>query len=318
MPSAVGGIVGGLFGGSTPSSPTVTTFQPSGTAAFDQQYQNLTNQVGASNPYAALAPQANATFNAAYSNPYAPEYQASANTAGGSYGTQGATDIANAGALTDAGNTALTGANQVLQQGFDPQSALYQRTLQQLNDQVGANSASRGITNSPYGASVANSADSNFNIDWQAQQLQNQLAALTGYTSGVTGANSDFSGSSTLGNAGAGEQAKAGAVPFAASTDITNSQSDAMNQLLSVLGNYGSGQYNQNTLTDLMSYLQLGAGQSNTQANLDLQNYQNALKASQASQSGLGGLVSGGLNALGTTVAANPSSVTDVLSLLAA
>lgn len=299
MGSSVGGIVGGLFGGDTPSAPNVTTYQPTGTAAFDQTFQNLVNNRVGNNPYTAYAPQATATFNQAYTNPFAPAYQTAANTAGAAYGAQGTADTTAAGALTSVGNTGLTGANQVLQQGLDPQSALYTRSLQQLNDQVNANEAQRGITSSPYGASVANSAASNFGIDWQNNQLQRAIQGLNGYTAGVAGANADFAGADTLGTAGASNQAKAGAVPYAASTDINNSQSAALNQLLSVLGNSGAGTFDANTLDQLMSYLQLGTGQSNQQAQLDLDNYANQLAASKASQSGLGSLASSVSNVLG-------------------
>jgi len=295
--SAVGGLAGSVFGSSTPSAPNVQTFQPSGTATADKSFQTLIQQMQANNPYSTYAPQATSTFNAAYNDPYAAGYQSSANTAGSAYGTAGNTAINSAQGLTTAGNTAMTGANQVLNMGFDPQNALYQRTLQQLNDSTNAGQAARGITNSPYGSSVASTADSNFNIDWQNNQLQKAIQALSGYTSGVAGANADYTGANTLATTGAGDIAKSGAIPFAASTDITNNQNAAMNQLLSVLGNSGAGSWDNNTLNQLMSYLQLGAGQSNQQANFDLKNYQDSLAASQASQQGVGSLVSSGIQA---------------------
>lgn len=299
MGSAVGGITGGLFGASnSPSAPNLSTYQPTGTAAFDQSFQNLLNSNINNNPYASYTPQATATFNQQYNNPYASGYQSAANTAGAAYGATGAADMGAANALTGAGNTGLTAANQTLQQSLDPQNALYQRTLQQLNDQVGVNSAQRGITNSPYGASVANSADSNFNIDWQNNQLQRALQGLSGYTSGVAGANSDFTGANTLGTAGAGNINNAGALPFATSNAITSNQNDALNQLLSVIGNSGEGAYNTNNLNELMSYLGLGTGQANVQAGLNQQSYQDALNASNSAASGVGGIASGLTNAL--------------------
>lgn len=317
MSSAIGSVVGGLAGGSTPSSPNLQTWQPTGTAAFDTNYQNLIGQLVASNPYQTYAPEATATFNAAYNNPTASGYQTAANTAGQQYGAAGTAATGSAPALTTAGNTALAGANQVLNMGFDPQSQLYQRTLQQLNDQVNANGAQRGITNSPYGASVANNANENFNIDWQNNQLTKAIQALSGYTSGVSGANADFTGANTLATAGASDTAKAGAVPFAASTDITNSQDAALTQLLAVLGNSGSSAYTSNILSQLMPYLNLAAGQANTQANLDQTSYLDAVKSAASSQAGLGSLVSGGLNAAGQVASANPSSVASLIALLA-
>lgn len=296
MPSSIGGIVGGVLGGSTPKPPNVQTWQPTGTNAFDKTYQDLVNKRVSNNPYTQYAPQAKATFNAQYNDPYAPGYQAAANSAGAAYGAQGAADTAAAGALTGAGNTDLTAALQALGMGFDPRNIQHNQGAQHSADVANANSAARGITNSPYGASVANTASQNFESDWQNQQLTRAIQALSGYTGGVTNANSAFAGADTLGTAGASNIAKAGAVPFAASTDITANQNDAITKLMGVLGNSGAGQWDQSTIDDLMSYLNLGANQSNQQGNFDLENYANKLAAAQASQKGLGGIVSDGVN----------------------
>ena len=317
MGSSIGGVVGGLFGGSTPSAPNVQTYQPTGTAAFDQSFQNVLNSNINNNPYTQYTPQATATFNQAYNNPNAAGYQTAANNAGAAYGAAGNAATGSAPALTTAGNTALAGANQVLNQGMDPQGALQAQMLQQLNDQVNVNSAQRGITNSPYGASVANTADTNFGIDWQNNQLQRAIQGLNGYTSGVAGANADFTGANTLATAGAADTAKSGAVPYAASTDITNSQNAALQQLLGIVGNAGAGTYDQNTLNQLMSYLQLGTGQANQQANLDLKTYQNQLAAAQDSQAGAGDFGSSVADATGKVAsAAGPTTIASLLALL--
>lgn len=65
-------------------------------------------------------------------------------------------------------------ASSALQTGFDPQQALYQRTQQQVQDQTNSQNAMSGVASTPYGAAVADQANSNFNIDWQNQQLQRQ------------------------------------------------------------------------------------------------------------------------------------------------
>jgi hypothetical protein len=87
-----------------------------------------------------------------------------------------------------------TGANSILNTAFDPQNALYARTQQQLQDQTNSALSQRGIGMSPYGAGVASNAMSNFNIDWQNQQLQRQATglgaagtALGQYGAGVAG-----------------------------------------------------------------------------------------------------------------------------------
>lgn len=301
MGSSVGGIAGGLFGaGNTPSAPNLQTYQLPNLSGAGNYYSGLL-QTEANNPYSAYVPQAMTTFNQQFTNPYASGYQAAGNAAGAQYGATGAADASAANAMTGAGNNAMTGANQVLQMGFDPQNALYQRTLQQLNDTVNANEANRGITSSPYGASVANTADSNFNIDWQNNQLTKAIQALGGYTSGVTGANADYSGANTLGVAGAENTSNAGALPFDTSNAITGSQNSALNQLLSIIGNQGAGAWNTMDANTLASYLGLGAQQSNQQANFNQLSYQDALAAAASGSSGIGGLASGftnGLNSL--------------------
>ena len=90
--------------------------------------------------------------------------------------TAGAADQTAGQAVTGATNNAglLGAAQQTLNTAYDPQNALYDRTYQQLQDQTGANNAANGLTGSPYGAGVQNQAASNFNIDWQNNQLQRQ------------------------------------------------------------------------------------------------------------------------------------------------
>ena len=78
------------------------------------------------------------------------------------------------------------GAASILSTGFDPQQALYRRTLQQVGDQSNAVNSMYGLASSPYGAGLANQALSNFNIDWQNQQLARQQQAL-GAASGAYG-----------------------------------------------------------------------------------------------------------------------------------
>lgn len=301
MSSAVSGLVGGvagsLFGSSTPSVPNVQVYQPTGTAAADTSYQNLINSNIANNPYAAYSPQATQTFQQQFNNPYAGLYQDSANAAGTAYGTTGTNAVNASGALNTAALAGLPAATQALNLGFDPQSALYKQQLQQLNDQVGANSAARGITNSPYGASVANTADTNFNIDWQNNQLQRALSALSGYSGAVSGAGNQATQAGSLGAQGANALNDQGAVPFTAANNVSTNQNTALTNLLSILGNSGAGAYNSNDLNALMNYLKLGTSQSNEQGQFDLSNYTNTLAASQASQQGIGNLVSAGASA---------------------
>jgi hypothetical protein len=78
----------------------------------------------------------------------------------------------------------------LIQQSFDPQQALYNRTVQQTQEQTRAGLEARGLDMSPYGAGVESSALSNFNIDWQNSQLQRELAGaqgVGGLASGIGG-----------------------------------------------------------------------------------------------------------------------------------
>ncbi len=78
-----------------------------------------------------------------------------------------AVDPAMVGALWKAGqNTYNT--------SLDPQGDLYRRTQQQLAEQVRASQSVRGTAMSPFAAGIENKAMSDFNIDWQNQQLQRQ------------------------------------------------------------------------------------------------------------------------------------------------
>ena len=93
-----------------------------------------------------------------------------------------------AGQMSGQGANMLMGqANQlagagtnILNTAFDPQQALYDRTLGQMTNQVNAQQALRGLGNSPVGGSEMNQALGNFNIDWQNAQLARQLQGIQG------------------------------------------------------------------------------------------------------------------------------------------
>jgi len=71
---------------------------------------------------------------------------------------------------------------------LDPQQQLQDRTQQRVVDASRAGSSARGLAMSPYSAGIENEAVKNFNIDWQNQQLNRQVAgtnALVGAGSGT-------------------------------------------------------------------------------------------------------------------------------------
>lgn len=74
-------------------------------------------------------------------------------------------------------------ASQLMNTAFDPQQALYNQQQHQLQEQVRAGLAARGLNSSAAGQGIENDALSGFNIDWQNQQLQRQLSAVNPYLS---------------------------------------------------------------------------------------------------------------------------------------
>jgi hypothetical protein len=130
-------------------------------------------------------------------------------------------------------NAPLAGAeSSILQSGMDPRGALYNRTQQQVTDQQNAVNSLSGVGTSPYGAGVTGQAQQNFNIDWQNQQLQRQIAAgqaasgLSGQqASNIQGAGSLLSGltgaGAGLGLGVAGERLAQGQAGAKALSDLT-------------------------------------------------------------------------------------------------
>jgi len=146
----------------------------------------------------------------------------------------------------------LQGAGQqVFNLGLDPQSALYNRTQQQLSDQINAGQAQRGLGGSAVGGAEYNQGLSNFNIDWQNQQLQRASQGLQGLNAayGQAGSygqlgNADLAQGLATGAQGAGFQQQAGAVPYQAGQNITNNQlgqAQSIQQQAIPYMNYGQG-----------------------------------------------------------------------------
>lgn len=279
-PDGSSGGGGGFSGGSSPPP----TYIPQNQSGADASYYSLVNAMvpyGASIPNYVL-PQAQAATSNLAANPFLTGYQNAANTAG-AYGAgtvapgqqQGAATLqglANqsapyAGNILQSANASIPAANQILQTGFDPQNALYNRTAQQLTDQTNAVNSMYGLSSSPYGAGVAAHNLENFNIDWQNQQLQRQTQAAQGYTGllgGAAGAYGSalsdvgrgFAGAGDLGTQAAGTISASGQLPY-------STYMGGQNDILSALNNYsntGTSAFgvDQNTLNALAAYLKLG------------------------------------------------------------
>ena len=150
--------------------------------------------LGGLNMYNQFMPQFQNVAKGMMNDPNAANWQFDANTAAG-MGKNAATNQYNYGAglynqaqnlFGDANNlrnqapNLFSAGNSLWQMGADPQKELYARTQQQLQEQTRASQAARGIQTSPYGAGVENKAMSDFNIDWQNQQLGRTIAAGQG------------------------------------------------------------------------------------------------------------------------------------------
>ncbi len=178
-------------------------------------------------------------------------------------------------------NPSLQGfEQQALTNAFDPQQALYNRTLQQVQDQTRAGLEARGLDMSPYGAGVEGQNLSNFNIDWQAQQLANQAqgaqtaGTLGGLQSNLAGAGANLIGTGANAQAGL---AKAGEGVLAQNTLATGTASDLVNQGLTsqIQGLQGLQQgaisayaQPQQAIQDYLQYLQAATGQNQVNAGI--------------------------------------------------
>lgn len=287
--SVAGSAISGAMAPSTSGGGGASYYVPSGLQTADQQWQAL--QTGNFNRYnqSNLAPYGEMSLDQGMRawQQYADPYQNAANAAGAQYGAlgkqlQGAANL-NFGAqqgLMDAGRN-------VYQTALDPQNALYNRTAQQLQDQTGATNSMYGLGSSAAGAGVANQAMSNFNIDWQNQQLQRQLQGLQGYGQAAGQAGQLAGQGAALGSAGAGYTLQSGQLPYQTSQEIAA----APGQLGGAYGSY----LNQNVY---------GPAQSMQGAAIPYMNYGQGAQAipyqSQNQGAGaLGGLVSQGISGLG-------------------
>lgn len=182
-------------------------------------------------------------------NPFQQSSQAWANTAGAQAAGQGTAAIGQ-------GNNMYNASNAVLNTAFDPQQALYQRMQQQNSDQTNAAEAQRGITMSPYGAGVANQSNTNFNIDWQNQQLGRQTQGLQAAGQGnTTGAN--------LGSTGVNQTMSAGQMPYNAAQQGLQNTEQTIQDYLAYLGKGQAGDAGYKTLVQPMPSIQQSYPQYN-------------------------------------------------------
>lgn len=133
--------------------------------------------------------------------------------------------------LEGVGTSMMPYANAIMQQGFDPQNALYARTQQQLQEQVGASNAAAGLGTSPFGAGLTNQAMSNFNIDWQNNQLSRETTAAQGAAGLVAGGQGAISTGASMMAAAPGQLQQTSMAPYTAYNQIGGDQFNALNTL---------------------------------------------------------------------------------------
>jgi hypothetical protein len=265
--SAVTDLIGNATSSSYAAPTQYNTWQP-GNNNLDTQNNSFNSAVSNNlSQGQAATPGWQSYLSQLTSNPYQTGAQTSANNAGTAYTNVGNAAVGSSANMTNAGN-------QIYQSGLDPQQALYNQQYQLNQDQTNANQAQRGITNSGYGADLANQSSQEFNTAWQANQLQRQIA-------GAQGASSAYNSAGQLGTSGAASVAQGGAQPL-------STYNSGVSNLGQGLGTYGSGtnQQSQTALSDIMSYLGLGANQSNQQGQFNNQywNNQNAYTSVENAQ----------------------------------
>lgn len=229
-------------------------------------------------------------------NPYASLAQLGANTAGGMATNAANNAFGTGGALTHMGIDVLPGyAGQVMGTAFDPQSQLYNYLQQQNTQQSRANEAAAGVAATPYGAGLADQSNQQFNMNWQNQQLQRQLAGLQGAT-GAIGTGANLAGLGTQLQAQAPGQYMQGAgLPYGMFGNIIQNQLGG----LQGLGQYGqqAAQIPQQQIQDWGSLVQLAqAGDQNA-----IQIMRNQLLQNQQNWNQLGGLGQGIGSLFGST-----------------
>jgi len=140
-------------------------------------------------------------------------------------------------ALSGAAGAAIPAGSSLLQTGFDPQNALYARTAQQVTDAQNAALARSGVANTPYGAGVAGQTAANFNIDWQNNQLNRQLQALSGYDSNLGAVGQAQGRAGELGLAGAGAETTGSALPYNTYNQMQGAGLGALGEASGLAGN---------------------------------------------------------------------------------
>lgn len=298
--ATIGAIAGPVLGAATSAAlgPSSTAsgggsglYTPTGLSSADQSWQQVLQQM--QNYYGANSGTINSGANSAYqglinaNNQYGGGYQNAANAAGSQYSALGNTlgglstqDAATQQALLNAGQQTY----QASQTGNTPQ---YQLNLNNMMQQTGATNSMYGLGSSAAGAGVQNQALNNFNIDWNTQQLQNQIAGLGAYTNAANSAGNYGTAAANLGQQGAADTLAGGQVPYSTAQSIANAPNSALSSMSGIL-NSGVYQPGSGIQSSIIPYLNYGQGATS-----------NAYNAASTSAGALGSAVSSGITGLG-------------------
>lgn len=274
MPSISGPVIGGALGavGSLGGAAINAFNQPGSSPALGQATQ-LPNQAGeAANanqilqfmmgnvgniPTQYIAPYQQ-YIDQIINNPYAAQAQQGANLAGAAAPGVAGMQLGGANALYGNAGNLLNAQNQLLGQAFDPESSLYNQLQQQNQQQTAANDAAAGVAGSPYGAGLANQSNQNFNINWQNNLLNRMVQGAQGAQTLNQGAGLDLTTASGLGTGGLNTLVSGYGAPYATSIGQANTAMQGLGTgIQGITGTYGLGQQ---TLNDILDYLQVGQG----------------------------------------------------------
>ena len=199
---SLGGGLAGMFGGgsSQPTPPPPAVPAGPGVGALTGGGPQDIGSLSQYNLGGQYMPGYQSALQNYLQNPYGPQAIGAANI----FGPQ-AMGVAGQGM----GNAGMIGGTvgPILNQAFDPQSALFKRTSGQVSDAELAALSGMGLGTTPWGAGAYGQTMSDFNLGWQDRLLSRMLSGVQGAEGAATGALNIGGGGLNLGTAG-------GAAPF--------------------------------------------------------------------------------------------------------
>ena len=296
-------------------------YDPANMAAANSQWAN--QNTGSYNTYNQTSPEIAAASAQSFNNgqaanaAYGQAYQQGAGNAGQAYNGLGV-NATNAANLDFTGAQGLMAAGQqTYQNALDPNQAQYNLSLNNLTQQTGATNSQYGLGSSGAGAGIQNQALSNFGINWNTQQLQNQIAGLGAYGSAANQAAGLNTNAAALGNTGAQSYLESGQVPYNTAQTIAGQPGQLGSQYATQLN---TGVYNPASAQQSLdsNYLSQGNsaiqqsnsavyGAGNTQANNYATAASNAIGGFGSQSQNLGSYFGGGGSTYGNNYAGTGS-----------